>query len=344
VTDRASRVRRPIRVVNVLPLTDAATSRLSSLAPDLEIVHHVTTDPRWAREHLVDPDVEVLFSSHPPADLSRTPRLRWLQLGVAGVEHLDLAGLRRAGISVSNASGIHAVPIAEYVVGMLLHIAKGVEERQASQAVRDWPRDARLVGRLLRGQTIVIVGYGNVGQEIGRLAHELGMRVLAVKASPAGRRRARFRLAGTGDPGGRLPQRVVGPADLAGVARDVDYVVVTTPATPATRGLVSASVLGAMRPSAWLINVGRGTCVDGSALEAALRARAIGGAVLDVFEEEPLPVDSPFWELPNCIVTPHISGGPPGAFDLLSDLLVENLTRYLEARPLLNVVSARRGY
>jgi phosphoglycerate dehydrogenase-like enzyme len=128
------------------------------------------------------------------------------------------------------------------------------------------------------------------------------------------------------------------------VAREADYVVVATPATPSTRGLVSAETLGVMRRGTWLINVGRGACVDSAALEAALRAGTIGGAVLDVFDEEPLPPDSPFWELPNCIVTPHVSGGPPGAFDLLSDLLVKNLERYVDGRPLLNVVSARRGY
>jgi phosphoglycerate dehydrogenase-like enzyme len=335
---------RPIRVVNVLPLTEAATTRLSGLAPGIQVVHHVTRDPRWARDNLVDPEVEVLFSSHPPANLSRTPRLRWLQMGVAGAEHLDLVGLQQAGITVSNASGIHAVPIAEYVLGMLLHVAKGVEQRQASQMGRAWPPDSRLAGRLLRGQTVVIVGYGNVGREVGRVAHALGMRILAVKASPSRERRARFRLAGTGDPAGRLPERVVGPAELASVASEADFVVVTTPATPSTRGLVGATVLGVMRSGAWLINVGRGICVDAAALEAALRASSIGGAVLDVFEEEPLPPDSPFWELPNCIVTPHVSGGPPGAFDLLSDLLVENLARYVEGRPLLNVVSVRRGY
>ncbi len=335
---------RAIRIVNVLPLADSAKARLAGLAPDSGIVHHVTSDPRWARDHLVDPEVEVLFSSHPPADLSRTPRLRWLQMGVAGVEHLDLVGLERSGVRVTNASGIHAVPIAEYVLGMLLHIAKAVEERQASQRRHEWPPNSRLAGRLLRGQAIVIVGYGNVGREIGRVAHAMGMRILAVKARPSRERRSRFRLAGTGDPSGRLPEWVVEPAELANVASEADYVVVTTPATPATRGLVSASVLGAMRPDAWLINVGRGVCVDARALEATLRAGGIGGAVLDVFEEEPLAAESPLWEFPNCIVTPHISGGPPGAFDLLSDLLVENLTRYLSGRPLLNVVSARRGY
>jgi phosphoglycerate dehydrogenase-like enzyme len=232
---------RTIRIVNVLPLTDAAKARLAGLTPGLEIVHHVTSDPRWAREHLVDPEAEVLFSSHPPADLSRTPRLRWLQMGVAGVEHLDLMGLERSGIRVTNASGIHAVPIAEYVLGMLLHIVKGVEERQASQRRHDWPPDSRLAGRLLRGQTIAIVGYGNVGREIGRVAHAMGMRIVAVKASPSRERRSRFRLAGTGDPSGRIPERVVGPAELANAASEADYVVVTTPATPATRGLVSAA-------------------------------------------------------------------------------------------------------
>ncbi len=344
VASTEDRARRQIRVVNVLPLSDKARARLASVSARLDIVHYGEPDPRWARDRLADPDVEVLFSSHAPADLRRTPNLRWLQLGVAGVEHLEPDPLREAGIVVTNASGIHAIPIAEYVLSALLHIAKNVDERQASQRRHEWPVDSRLVGRLLRGQTIAIVGYGSVGREIGRLATQLGMRILAVRASPNRPRHATFRLPGTGDLGGRYPERIVGPGGLTEIASEADYIVVTLPATPETMGIVDAGVLRAMRSDAWLVNVGRGACIDARALEEVLRDGRIGGAVLDVFETEPLPHDSPFWRLSNCIVTPHISGGPPGTFDLLPVLLADNLARYVAGRRLLNLVSLSRGY
>ena len=216
----------------------------------------------------------------------------------------------------------------------------------------DMPANVHSSGPRIRGSSdvcyavrrIAIVGYGSVGREIGRLAKALGMRVLAATAHPGRRRRATFRLAGTGDPGGRYPDRIVGSSSLAEVAGEADYVVVTLPATSKTNRIIDADVFRAMRSGAWLINVGRGGCIDTRALEAALREGRIGGAVLDVFETEPLPKDSPLWRLSNCIVTPHISGGPPGTFDLLPILLVDNLARYVAGRRLLNVVDLRRGY
>jgi len=335
----------PIIVTNVLPLEDGAKRRLEGVSDRLRITHRDRDGDEWPIEQLVDREVEVLLAYYPPSDLRRTPRLRWLQVPSSGIDYLDRQRLLDAGVTVTNASGIHAVPIAEYVFGMLLHVAKGVEGRQANQRLHGWPAEQpELAGRLLRGRTLVIVGYGSIGREVARLAAAFGMRILAVKADAETRTDAGYRYPGTGDPEGRYPERIAGPAELPTLAAEADYLVTALPGTPGTRGLVGAPVIEAMRPGAWLVNVGRGATVDSAAVAAALRSGRLGGAVLDVFETEPLPADSELWELPGSIVTPHVSGGPAEIFDLLVDLLAENLGRYAEGRPLLNVVDLARGY
>jgi phosphoglycerate dehydrogenase-like enzyme len=336
---------KPIPVTNVLPLDQAAKRRLEGISDRLRITHRDREGDEWPIEQLVDPEVEVLLAYYPPSDLGRTPRLRWLQVPSSGVDYLDRRRLLDGGVTVTNASGIHAVPIAEYVIGMLLHVAKGVESRQANQRLHGWPAEQpELAGRLLRGRTMVIVGYGSIGREVARLAAAFGMRILAVKADAETRADAGYRYPGTGDPEGRYPERIAGPSELPALAAEADYLVTALPGIPGTRGLVGAAVVDAMRPEAWLVNVGRGASVDPAAVAAALRTGRLAGAVLDVFETEPLPPDSELWDLPGSIVTPHVSGGPAEVFDLLVDLLAQNLGRYAEGRPLLNVVDLARGY
>jgi phosphoglycerate dehydrogenase-like enzyme len=336
---------RDIRVVNVIPLTDAAKARLATISDRLDIRHEDHRGPDWVVDGLTDPDVEVLVSWYLPSDLARTPRLRWLQNGSSGVDFLDLALLREAGITVTNGSGIHAVPIAEYVLEAMLHVVRDVDARQANQRAHGWPDTQQAVaGGVLRGKTAVIVGYGSIGREVGRLADAFGVRVIAVKADPSMRADSGYRVPGTGDPEGRYPERFVGPDDLASVAREADFLVIAIPGAAGTHRLVGQAVIDALPRHAWVINVGRGRCIDVEALEAALRANRIGGAVLDVFDTEPLPPDSPLWDLPNLTITPHVSGAPPGIFELIEGLIAENLRRYVAGEPLLNVVDLTRGY
>jgi phosphoglycerate dehydrogenase-like enzyme len=196
----------------------------------------------------------------------------------------------------------------------------------------------------VRGKTIVIIGYGTVGRETARLATALGMRVLAVKAHPETLVDASFREPDTGDPEGRLPERVTGLDQLGELARQADYVVMTLPLTPATDGLIDEHLLRQLPQHAWLVNVGRGRVIDEGALIDCLTHQRIAGAWLDVFATEPLPPESPLWTLPNVTITPHISGGNRDSFRVLTDLCCENLRRYLGGEPLLNMVRREFGY
>ena len=336
----------PIVVVNCFPMPEDRKARLAAISDRLVIRHpDVGEDHDWAVTGLADPDVQGLLGFSPPDDLSRTPRLRWFQAGSSGVDFLDPAPLLRAGVTVTNGSGVHAVPMGEYALGALLHIAKDVDARQENQRQRAWPNhQPTLAGRLLRGRTLVVVGYGSIGRETARLASAFGMRIIAVKSDPGVRHDGGWIHPGTGDPDGLLPERYVGTQELVSVAAEADYLVAALPGTAATRGTISAAVIGAMRPDAWIVNVGRGSAIDTTALIAALRERRIGGAVLDVFDEEPLPPDSPLWDLPTSIITPHVSGGPAELGSLLVELFAENLRRFAADEPLLNIVDLARGY
>jgi phosphoglycerate dehydrogenase-like enzyme len=237
--------------------------------------------------------------------------------------------------------------MAEYVLGAVLLASERLEERLANRARAAW-QEVRLdlAGRRLRGRTAVIAGYGSVGREAARLLHACGVRILAVKADPAARSDPGWREPGTGDPDGTLPDRFVAADRLAEVVAEADFLVLSLPLTSRTRGIVDAAVLAAMRPDAWIVNVGRGALIDEAALLEVLRAERIGGAVLDVFVEEPLPPDHPLWSAPRCLVTPHISGiGQLDSFwHATAQLLAEQLRRDLARQPLLNVTSLAAGY
>ena len=289
-------------------------------------------------------DLDGLVGRYLPSDRSKTPSLRWLQVLSAGVEHLVGEGTTwPAAIELTNARGAYATSIAQYTIAAILHVAEKVDRRREQQRTGAWPDDRGddLLGDSIRGKTLVIVGYGGIGREIARLADAHGMRVVAVKANPGVHADDGFRLPGTGDPDGSIPERIVGIDALDEVAADADFMSVTLPLTERSRGVVSRQTLAALPAQAWLINTGRGPVVDETALAEVLAAGAIGGAVLDVFGEEPLPASSPFWGLSNVVITPHVSGASTAQ---LSGLVAENLRRFLAGEPLLNRVEPERGY
>jgi phosphoglycerate dehydrogenase-like enzyme len=327
-----------VRVLNTFPLPAAARGRLEAVSPRLEIEHRPLQDPERVPK-IDDPELEVLLSSH--ALDGRLPSLRWLQIDSVGVEHLPRDDLRRRGVVVTNASGVYSAPIAEYILCALLYAAQNIPGRQAAQRGREWRPDP-VRGRMLRGQTVVIVGYGSIGRAVARLLNALGARVIAVRARPEFVGRETFHEDGAEDAEGAVPDRILGPQELVSAACLADYLVLALPGTRETRGLVNAHVIESLPAHAWVVNVGRGSAVVESALAEALSGERLGGAILDVFAEEPLPRGSPFWTLPNVLVTPHVAGFPRD--DVLVELLVENLRRYVEQRPLLNVVDLVRGY
>jgi phosphoglycerate dehydrogenase-like enzyme len=314
--------------------------RLRALSPSLEILD-VSGDPEFDIEGLADPEVEIIVGRRAPADLTRVPGLRWLQVGSAGVDHLAADPPWAKGITVTNARGVFSVQIGEYVSGAVLRINQPIVRWATDQASHHWPDDDEPLPSIVRGQHAVLVGYGSVGREVARQLSALGLRITAVKPRPDVRQDASYRVPGTGDPDGSIPERILGVDALSRVAREADYLVLTLPRTPESRGIVGPAVLAALPATAWLINVSRGGLVDEAALIDTLRSGRLAGAVLDVVDEEPLPTNHPLWDAPNLTITPHVSGATARFRD---DLVLENVRRYLAGEPLLNPVDPERGY
>jgi len=329
-----------MRLILDADIRPETVGRLRALSPDLDVVD-VTGDDGFDVDMLNDRDVEILVGSRAPSDLSRVPSLRWLQVRSAGVDHMAADPPWRKGLLVTNAKGVYAVPIGEYVSGMVLRIHQPAAAWSADQAAHRWPPDEPPLISVIRGKTAVIAGYGSIGREVARQLSALGMRIIAVKPRPETRDDPSFRVPGTGDPDGSIPDRIVGVEKLLEAARMADVLALTMPLTDASRGIIGREILAALPATAWLINVSRGALVDEPALLESLHAGRLAGAVLDVFGLEPLPHDSPWWDAPNVIVTPHASGHTLRFFD---ELIVENVRRYLAGEPLLNPVDPDRGY
>jgi phosphoglycerate dehydrogenase-like enzyme len=299
-------------------------------------------------------DVEVLLRGWLSADafdrlLARTPRLVWVHSASAGVERvLTRAGGER-GLVITNARGVFSRPIAEYVMMMILAVSRRLPQLLELQHERTWQP---LEGAELRDVTVGIVGLGSIGRAVGALATAFGCRVIAT------RRRSDVAVEqpgsseeppgdGDGDErplGAIMLDRVLGPDGLPDLLAESDFVVLAAPLTPQTEGMINDETLGLIKPGAWLINVARGRLVDERALLRSLRDGRIGGAVLDTFAEEPLPPDSPFYDLPNVIVTPHTSWSSGRVLDRSVGLFCDNLRRFAAGEPLVNVVDPAVGY
>ena len=257
--------------------------------------------------------------------LDDLPALRWVQSTWAGVDALLQPGLRRDYV-LTNVRGVFGPAIAEYVLGYaLMHERLGFRRYRAQQA-RTW--DPAPPGSL-QGRTLGILGVGSIGAHLAAAVKPFGVRLLG------------YTLHSEDCP---AVDRYYHGADLHVFAAACDYLVCTLPNTPQTYHLIDAALLAAMQPHAVLINVGRGATVDERALVAALESGSLGGAVLDVFEQEPLPPDHPLWRQENVIVTPHLAGHIEHHFDNVVELFAENLRRYRAGEPLLNLVERKLGY
>lgn len=268
--------------------------------------------------------------------LRAADRLRWVHSGAAGVGGSLFPEMRRSDVIFTNSAGVHGVPVAEHVLALIFHFARGLDRVSADRCERRWDRD-RLSRRPLpvaevTGARLGVVGFGGIGRELGRRAKGLGMEVWAVRRHPD-----------AGDRPGYV-DRVMGADALGALLEASDYVVLAVPHTSETDGLIGAAELDGMKKGAVLINVARGRVVDEEALIEALREGRIRGAGLDVFEEEPLPAASPFWGLENACITPHIGGTSPGFWARETELILDNLRRYLNGEPLRNVVDKEAGY
>jgi phosphoglycerate dehydrogenase-like enzyme len=290
-----------------------------------------TGDEEQWRRHLAE--AEVLFDfdyTNAPILKTLIPEVRWIQATSTGIGPL----LRRTGlidtpIVFTTARGIHAKPLADFVVMAMLWFAKDGFRMIRDQAAHRW---VRYCGRDVRGATVGIVGFGTIGREVARAAHALGMRVVATKRSVS--------------PGEHTPDAdaLVSLDDLPSLLHAADYVVLAVPQTPQTERLLGRDALAAMKPGAVLINVARGAVVDEAALIEALRDGRLGGAALDVLSTEPPDPSNPLWALPNVLLSPHSASTVASENARLTDLFCDNLVRYRDRKPLLNVFDRGRLY
>ncbi|MCW5549720.1 MAG: D-2-hydroxyacid dehydrogenase [Opitutaceae bacterium] len=290
------------------------------------------------------PDTEILVTDAMPAADAATAGLRWIQLMSAGYNQAIGHPLAlRPGLRVSNAAGLCAGHMAEFIVGQMLRHVKRWDEFAVLQHRRTWPDRAAMATPPLRGRRALIVGYGGVGRETARLLTALGVVVDAVQRR-AGREpyRGFVAQADMGDPAGALPRRIYALEELTAALPEADFVILTLPLTPQTRHLLNARTLAATKPGVVILNVARGGVIETTALLAALDEGRLARAYLDVFESEPLPADSPLWTHPGVVVTPHMSGVMPVALELQKDLVRQNLRRYRAGEALLNEIPPER--
>ncbi len=335
---------KKINVVVAIDFSEALMQQIREVSPRLHVTQYFPDVPPsvWAT-------TEVLYTSRHFPQPEEAPMLRWIQLNFAGMDRaLKQRIIQSEDVMVTSASGIHTQQIANYCLMMILAFNYRLIGMMQFQRERLWSTKAHEIFRPVdvSQQTVGIVGYGSIGREVARLAQTLGMRVLATKRDvkhPA-ESGADYSPPGTGDPSGDIPDRIYPGEALATMATECDYLVVTTPLTPKTRHMVNEQVLEAMKPTAVLINIARGEVVDEKALVTALSSEKIGGAALDVFEQEPLPETSPLWDMDNVIISPHVSGNSASYHEKAAELFIANLKRYLENKTLFNLLNRETGY
>lgn len=336
-------------VLITAPLPAQGLERIQNISSELD-VQRWQYSTQGAVPTALWNEVEVLYTSFatplpPPASV---PHLRWVQLYSAGPDHILQHPLcSETSVFFTTTSGIHAIPIAEHVLTMVLAWLRRLPRMFDLQQRGAWlPRVERATlfsGEEARGKTVGIVGYGSIGRELARLATAFGMRILAMQRG-SNRRDNGFVLPGIGDPLGTLPERYYAPDELHSMLAECDVVVIAAPLTAQTRGMFDEAEFKAMKSTAFLVNIARGDLCNEAALVRALQERTIAGAALDVFHDEPLPAGHILWSLPNVFISPHMAG-----FTLLYDeraaqVFAENMHHYLAGEPLYNMVNKTQGY
>jgi glyoxylate/hydroxypyruvate reductase A len=336
-------------LVNVLlasPLASDLVERIAAVDPRVHLTYRpeLLGQPRYPGDHFPPiqrtdhqsaewagllGDAEVMLDVDQPSApdiVQLAPRLRWVQSSSSGVgEWIRRAHLVETPIVVTNAAGMHARPLAEYAVFAMLYFARQWPRMVAEQRAHHWERCAI---DTLEHKTLGIIGLGQVGRMVARLARPFGMRVIGIRRTATNSN----------------VDAVFTPDQLDEVLAQSDYLVLSVPYSTETAGMIGAAQLATLKPNAVLINIARGTIVDEAALLEALRVGRLGGAALDVFSREPLPTDSPLWDMPNVLVTPHSMSTAWTENDWLTDLFCDNLRRYLNGEPLRNQVDKIRGY
>jgi phosphoglycerate dehydrogenase-like enzyme len=337
----------PIEVLITTPINDELLTRLRGISPRINVTAFQASgvgdipSETWLR-------TEILYTAHVLPKPEQVPTLKWVQFHFAGIDRfLDEPLLKKEGLLTTTLSGAAASQVAEYILTMMLTLSHKIPALINSQKKSEWPRDRfeRFPPFELRGKTAGIIGYGSIGRQVARLLQPFGVQVLATKRDvmhPADT--GYIPAEDMGDPNGDFVTRLYPAEALRSMVKECHFIIVTVPLTLETNMLVGDSILQATQPGAFLIDVSRGGVVSHSALVNALKNGKLAGAALDVFPEEPLPASSPLWQMPNIIITPHISGGSPHYTERAITLFSENLLRYLGGLKLYNQVDRERGY
>jgi glyoxylate/hydroxypyruvate reductase A len=338
----------PLPVLIASPLEPEHIARIKSVDSRIELLHDadLLPRPRYVSDHTGEPTtrtpeqearfLEMLGRAEVMFDFDRAhlrdlpkvaPRLRWLQATSAGIgQMVKRIGLNGSGIVLTTASGVHARPLADFCLMAMLMFVKDYPRMERDKKAKRWER---YCGEELTGKTLAIVGLGRVGLAVARHGKAMDMRVVGTRQS---------------DVPVSDVDRVFRPSELRAMLPEADYLVLAVPHTSETEGMIGAAELSLLKPTAVLINIGRGQLVDEDALVRALQEERLAGAALDVFRAEPPPPESPLWEMPNVIVSPHSASTVTQENARITELFCDNLRRYLDGRPLRNVLDVEKLY
>jgi phosphoglycerate dehydrogenase-like enzyme len=323
-----------VRVHIATALSPEHLERIRAVSPRLQVTYHpyIVQEAPTGIEGLLG-DVEVLLTYHAGFEMAVAPSLRWVQLAGDGVDYLRGKPIMTSDVAITNAR-VFGGPIAEHAVASMIMLTRMFPKAlHEFQRERRWPRDhwSEYAGSELAGQTLAILGHGSIGRQLARVAQALDMHVIGTRRSVH---------APTVEDG----VEVFPPDALPDVLARGDFVVVCLPLTSETEGAIGERELRLMKPTAYLVAVGRGRVIDEAALLHCLQEGWIAGAALDVFAQRPLPPESPFFDLPNVILTPHMSGISANYYERMVALFCDNLRRYLAGEPLLSLVDKQKGY
>ena len=330
----------PIKVAVTFKVADEIIEAITAVSPRIELVdfpgitlgrNQQLTDEDLVAARRALAEAEVVFGTNtmPMAMFDDAKALKWFQVITAGVDRMAKDGLLERGFTVTKVSGLASVPIAEYCIGTMIMLTKSLHLALRDQLEHKWT--FRWTGEL-RGKTCGIVGMGAIGTEVAIRARAFGMRVVATR-----------RRAGAGESAPHC-DALYPFTELASLLRESDYVVLCVPLTDETRGLLGSAEFGMMKQGAILVNIARGAVVDEAAMIEALNSGRLASAALDVFDPEPLPATSPLWDMPNVIVTPHLSGAVERYGHRAAEIFIRNLQHYVAGEPLELIVDPILAY
>lgn len=315
------------RILILNPISDRQKAFITEVAPTASIQ---SSSLQHAPEYIGDAEILAAWGFNDIRPMFGQARnLRWIHALTAGVESLLFPESINSPVLLSNSKGIHGIPMAEHVLGLMLSFTRRLNQFHRQQAQHVWHRPAAEELPEINGKTMAVVGLGAIGHEIAKKAKAMDMKVIAARREM------------TQEP---FVDRLYRPEQLLEMLAEADFVVVTLPLTDQTKQLFGREQFAAMKSSAYFINVSRGGVVQEDLLIEALRENRIAGAGLDVFAEEPLPASSPLWDMSNVIITPHMSAISPVYFDRALQLFARNLACYLEGKPLPTLIDKQRGY